>query len=273
MVAVFGTMRGQSSTIEFNNVNTDKCHVDTIEISLDSLLKGFHSLEILGLPQSLPEDGGTNILCDSHYDSYISNGLNPDDNPPVSMYLTDNYYYNWHDIAIAISKLLKKNGMYEYGVDRLLCICSMIDPLKTLNCEQGDTLYFIESIDLQETFYLRFWVNSNISKKQCYQTEWTKTHSPILNEYTSSLVDYQDKLILKWNKDRLIEESNFINKWFPTINKLPTRSVFRIILKERTRFIIDFFKYDGYITLEKDYIEDYKQDYVPFPEIPSQYIH
>lgn len=209
----------------------------------------------------------------NHYDSYISKGLNPDDNPPISLYLTDNYYYNWHDIAIAISKLLKKNGMYEYGVDRLLCICSMIDPLKTFNCEQGDTLFFIESIDLQETFYLRFWVNSNISKKQCYQTEWTKTHSPILNEYTSSLVDYQDKLILKWNKDRLIEESNFINKWFPTINKLPTRSVFRIILKERTRFIIDFFKYDGYITLEKDYIEDYKQDYVPFPEIPSQYIH
>ena len=209
----------------------------------------------------------------NHYDSYISKGLNPDDNPPISLYLTDNYYYNWHDIAIAISKLLKKNGMYEYGVDRLLCICSMIDPLKTFNCEQGDTLYFIESIDLQETFYLRFWVNSNISKKQCYQTEWTKTHSPILNEYTSSLVDYQDKLILKWNKDRLIEESNFINKWFPTINKLPTRNVFRIILKERTRFIIDFFKYDGYITLEKDYIEDYKQDYVPFPEIPSQYIH
>lgn len=209
----------------------------------------------------------------NHYDSYIIKGLNPDDNPPISLYLTDNYYYNWHDIAIAISKLLKKNGMYEYGVDRLLCICSMIDPLKTFNCEQGDTLYFIESIDLQETFYLRFWVNSNISKKQCYQTEWTKTHSPILNEYTSSLVDYQDKLILKWNKDRLIEESNFINKWFPTINKLPTRSVFRIILKERTRFIIDFFKYDGYITLEKDYIEDYKQDYVPFPEIPSQYIH
>ena len=233
MVAVFGTMRGQSSTIEFNIVKTDN----------------------------------------SHYDSYISNGLNPDDNPPISLYLTDNYYYNWHDIAIAISKLLKKNGMYEYGVDRLLCICSMIDPLKTFNCEQGDTLYFIESIDLQETFYLRFWVNSNISKKQCYQTEWTKTHSPILNEYTSSLVDYQDKLILKWNKDRLIEESNFINKWFPTINKLPTRSVFRIILKERTRFIIDFFKYNGYITLDKDCIEDYKQDYEPFPKIPSQYIH
>lgn len=81
------------------------------------------------------------------------------------------------------------------------------------------------------------------------------------------------KLILNWDVVGLIEESKFVNKHFSSNHSPSTISLFRIILKEKSSYTVDFVRYLNYMPLTEEIIEDYKQEFEPFPEIPSQYIH
>ena len=155
------------------------------------------------------------------------------------------------------------------------CIMAMINPLESLHCEKGDTLYLRLSYD--GTFFINAW-NSDISQGVSYSTFWEKNKPLKLEEniWTNSYpIQYNglDKLILNWDVVGLIEESKFVNKHFPSNHSPSTISLFRIILKEKSSYTVDFVRYLNYMPLTEEIIEDYKQEFEPFLEIPSQYIH
>lgn len=152
---------------------------------------------------------------------------------------------------------------------------AMINPLESLHCEKGDTLYLRLSYD--GTFFINAW-NSDISQGVSYSTFWEKNKPLKLEEniWTNSYpIQYNglDKLILNWDVVGLIEESKFVNKHFPSNHSPSTISLFRIILKEKSSYTVDFVRYLNYMPLTEEIIEDYKQEFEPFLEIPSQYIH
>ena len=228
-------------------------------------------LEAISKPRDyvVPKDS----LCDS---IYTFNSYQAEDTIDLDQYFDNvEYEYNWHNIAIGINHILKENGMVEWGTDRYLCIMAMINPLESLHCEKGDTLYLRLSYD--GTFFINAW-NSDISQGVSNNTFWEKNKPLKLEEkiWTNSYpIQYNglDKLILNWDVVGLIEESKFVNKHFPSNHSPSTKSLFRIILKEKSSYTIDFVRYLDYIPLTEEIIEDYRQFYKPFPEIPPQYIH
>ncbi len=228
-------------------------------------------LKTISKPRDLmvPRDS----VCDS---IYTFNSYQAEDTIDLDSYFDNvEYEYNWHNIAIGINHILKENGMVEWGTDRYLCVMAMINPLESLHCEKGDTLYL--SLSYEDTFFINAW-NSDISQGVSYNTFWEKNKPLKLKEniWTNSYpIQYNglDKLILNWDVVGLIEESKFVNKHFPSNHSPSTISLFRIILKEKSDYTIDFVRYEDYVPLTEEIIEDYRQFFKPFPEIPSQYIH
>lgn len=226
---------------------------------------------------TVPNKKISNPVQDSVCDSiYTFNSYQAEDTIDLDLYFDNvKYEYNWPNIAIGINHILKENGMVEWGTDRYLCIMAMINPLESLHCEKGDTLYLRLSYD--GTFFINAW-NSDISKGVSYNTFWEKNKPLKLEEniWTNSYpIQYNglDKLILNWDVVGLIEESKFVNKHFSSNHSPSTISLFRIILKEKSSYTVDFVRYLNYMPLTEEIIEDYKQEFEPFPEIPSQYIH
>ena len=222
----------------------------------------------------------------THYDSYLSNDLDPEDEESPSIYLTDTFHYNWYYIAIDMSMILKSSGMSEFGADTYLSTWSMFNPFEIINCKEGDTIYITTWKTLQEDYGMGLWVNNPINRLSA-RIYWTSIYTPKIhiksysNLISADDINYQDKLIMKWDINQLKREGKFEKRFFKVFDAPSTIHVFRILLKKRSRYIIDYFSYPCYTTMNKEDLEFYEWDFKenrieshnPLDSIPPEFIH
>ena len=196
----------------------------------------------------------------THYDSNVDYAT-PEDYTMETLEKYHKSHYNWFDIAINMSKMLKSNHRSAYEAERFLSLWSMVNPFEKTYCDEGDTIHVVEYTTSEQEFCMYFWVDSYYDKAVTYNTTWHNLYSinPAVN--IKELKGNQFNLISNWKVEQLLNEASFANKNFPKLNPLRANHVFRIILSPRARYTIDYFSYPAYPTITRELLNNHEIDY------------